>query len=90
MINASELRYINIVYSNMTDECNKSLNALIEVTTDGKLEMNDDERIKRIDRIYDDMTDKYAFTQSFTSQAGELAGQRNHDAIDNEFLKALE
>ena len=38
---------------------------LIAVTTDGNSEMTDDERIKRVDGIYDDMEDKYAFTQSF-------------------------
>jgi len=89
-INANEINYINAVYSNMVTECTKSLNALIAVTTDGTLEMTDDERIKRIDGIYEDMEDKYAFTQSFTSKAGSMADQRNDEANEFGLLKALE
>jgi hypothetical protein len=89
-INAMELSYVNAVYSNLADECSKNLNALIAVTTDGELEMSDDERIRRIDGIYDDMKDKYAFTQHFTSQTGQLAGQRMNESYENKFLKALE
>jgi hypothetical protein len=89
-INQSEINYINAVYSNMTNECTKSLNALIEVTTDGALEMTDDEKIKRIDVIYEDMEDKQAFTQSFTSVAGSLLSQRNDEAGETGLLKSLE
>jgi hypothetical protein len=74
----------------MINECGKNLNALIAVTTDGKLEMTDDERIKRINGIYDDMENKYSFTQSFTTKAGLLADQRIAETDENEFLKILE
>jgi len=89
-ISSGEFSYISSVYSNMINECGKNLNALIEVTTDGKLEMTDDERIKRIDGIYDDMEDKYAFTQSFTNKAGLLADQRTAETDENGILKILE
>ena len=68
MTNA-ELQYVQAVYSNLSDECTKTLNALIEVTTDGNLEMTDDDRIKRIDGINEDMEDKYAFSQNFCDKA---------------------
>jgi|SRR5580693_7000674 hypothetical protein len=86
----SEMQYVETVFTNMVNECTKSLNALIAVTTDGTLEMTDDERIRRIDGIYNDMEDKYAFTQSFTSKAGLLAEQRNDDANEYGLLKVLE
>ena len=66
------MSYINTVYSHISSECTKSLNDLIAVTTDGTLEMTDDERIKRIDGIYDDMKDKYAFTVEFYWQCRVL------------------
>src|ERR1700722_18395100 len=78
-INARELNYVNTVYSNISHECGKSLNALIAVTTDGNFEMSDDQRIRRIDGIYNDMKDKYAFTQHFTNQAGSLIGDRMNE-----------
>ncbi len=89
-INSNEINYINTVYSNILTECTKSMDALIAVTTDGNLEMTDDERIKRIDGIYEDMEDKYAFTQSFCSNASQISVQRNDEADETTLLKSLE
>jgi hypothetical protein len=89
-LTAAELQYVEGVYSNLSDESIKTLNNLIAVLLDGNLEMTDDERIKRIDGIYNDMEDKYAFTQNFTSKASSLADERSDKANDYELLKALE
>jgi hypothetical protein len=85
-----EMQYVETVFTNIVNECTKHLNALIAVTTDGTLEMTDDERIKRIDGIYDDMEDKYAFALSFTSKTGLLIDQRNDEANEFGLLKTLE
>jgi hypothetical protein len=85
-----EIQYVQTVYNNITDECTKSLNALIEVTTDGKLQMTDDERIKRIDGIYDDMNDRYAFTQHFAVKADHMITDRSYISMETEYLKELE
>jgi len=90
MINAREISYINAVYANITDECGKCLNALIAVTTDGNLEMSDNERIKRIDGIYDDMKDKYAFTMDFTSKSSLVIDGRVNETHESDLLKTLE
>ena len=89
-ITTSELSYVESIYSNMTDECSKTLADLIAVTTNGSLEMTDDERIKRIDLIYDDMNDKYAFSSQFTSNAVKLLSERTNDEHDLRILKSLE
>ena len=89
-LTSSDISYINAVYSNMSSECTKNLNALITVLKDGELEMTDDERIKRIDGIWLDMQDKYVFTQSFTSQAGAVNGQRDNELNEIQLLKLLE
>jgi hypothetical protein len=75
-MNPAEMNYLNLVYNNMNNECNKSLDELIDIVTDDTYTMKDDQRIKRIDAIYFDMKDKYAFSQSFTSETLLLAGQR--------------
>jgi hypothetical protein len=86
-INPSEMNYLNIVYNNMNSDCNKSLEELIDIVTDDTYAMKDDQRIKRIDAIYGDMKDKYAFTQSFTSEALLLSAERQNATNDiNESL----
>jgi hypothetical protein len=89
-LTSSEMAYINSVYNYLTNECTKSLADLIAVTTDGKLQMTDDERIKRIDGIYTDTKDKYAFTQKFTGQVSRLSVERAEDKNETELLKSLE
>lgn len=86
-MNALELNYLNMVYSNMTSECSKSLDELIDIVTDDTFAMTDDERIKRIDAIYDDLKDKYAFSQSFSSETLLLSAERQSAISDiNESL----
>jgi hypothetical protein len=89
-LTSSEIQYIQTVYTHITDECSKSLNALIAVTTDGKLQMTDDERIRRIDGIYDDMNDRYAFTQHFTAKAEGVVSDRGYASMESEYVKELE
>jgi hypothetical protein len=89
-LTSAEVGYINSVYNNLSNECTKSLADLIAVMTDGKLQMTDDERIKRIDGIYADTKDKYAFTQKFTSQASQLNEERTEALNETEMLKSLE
>ena len=86
----SEITYISSVYDNISRECTKSLNDLISVTTDGKLEMTDDERVRRIDGIWAGMKDKYAFTQDFTTRVDKLSSERDTEIEENELLKTLE
>ena len=87
---ASELSYLNSVYSRLMDECSHNLDELLAVTSNGVLEMTDDERIKRIDIIYADMKDKWAFAQSFTQDAAILAAERGEETNEINFLKTLE
>lgn len=72
----TELDYCKQVFDNLLNECMKTVEELMLVTTSGKLEMKDDERLKRIDRLYADVQDKYSFTCSFGEDMGILAVQR--------------
>jgi hypothetical protein len=89
-ITGPEIQYVENVYAHLSDECVKTLNDLIAVTSNGKLEMTDDERIKRIDMIYDDMTDKYAFTRQFSSNGNNLIGEKDNEEKDLRLIKALQ
>lgn len=72
----AELDHCKQIFDNLLDECMKTVEELILVTTSGKLEMKDDERLKRIDRLYADVQDKYSFTCSFSEDMDILAVQR--------------
>jgi hypothetical protein len=89
-ITGIELSYVKSVYSHIAAECSKSLGDLIIVTASGSLEMTDDERIKRIDLIYDDMNDKFAFSRQFTSKTSQLVNERESQYKDLRLLKTLE
>lgn len=72
----AELNYCKQVFDTLLDECIKTVEELILVTTSGELEMKDDERLKRIDGLYADVQDKYSFACSFSEDMGLLAVQR--------------
>jgi hypothetical protein len=72
----AELDHCKQVFGNLLDECMKNVEELILVTTSGKLEMKDDERLKRIDGLYADVQDKYSFACAFSEDMGLLAVQR--------------
>lgn len=88
--NNGELEYIRRVFSRLLDDCDQTLDELIAVTTSGKLEMKDDERMGRIDRLYLDMQDKYSFSQSFSNDAKTLAVARAKENTEIQTSRALQ
>ena len=88
--NADELDYFRSVFSRLLDGCEETLDELIAVTTNGKLEMKDDERMARIDKLYLDMQDKYTFSQSFSNDAKTLAAARAKENTDAQTSRALQ
>ncbi len=87
---SSEVGHINKVFNTLLDDCSKSIDELINVTTDGKLEMKDNERMERIDKLYADMQDKLTFSQSFSNDTKLLAASRMKEKNDIETSRALQ
>lgn len=88
-LNAGEISYINGVFERLLDDCIKTIDALITVTTSGELEMKDDERLKRIDALYSDMQDKYSFVKGFSNEAKQLAASRIIEQNDIQTIRAI-
>lgn len=90
--NDSEIRYLTDVFEKLLDECTKTIDELIAITTSNQLEMKDDERLKRIDNLYMDMQGKYTFVEGFSNEAKILAasriGERN-DVQTSRFLNGI-
>ena len=68
LFHGTEVAYIKRVFGRLMNDCDDNLEELITVTTDGELGMKDDERMERIDRLYNAMMDNYSFFQSFNNQ----------------------
>lgn len=81
-----EVRYIQAVYANMLRECNASLGELEVIIIAGETEMIDDERLRRLDRVYLDMLEKYLFTREFADGARSLCMER---AKEKNLVKTL-
>lgn len=84
-----ELDYCKTVFDNLLEECLKSIDELFLVITSGEFEMKDDERIKRINALYADMQNKYAFSSSFSEEMGLLSVQRLGEQIEINRSKIL-
>lgn len=85
----AELDYCNAVFNNLLDDCIKTIDELLTVITPDKLKMKDNERIKRIDMLYADMQDKYAFCSSFADEMGILALHRISEQQDINYSKII-
>ncbi|GGI23339.1 hypothetical protein [Pedobacter mendelii] len=70
--------YVRNVKDKVMEECRNDLEELLLVITSGKVEMTDDERINRLDKLHSAMQDKAAFVQSFQNQTDLLIRQQEH------------
>lgn len=82
-----EIRYITQVNTNMLFYCDASISELLTIIQPGKSEMTDDERIHRIDNIYDEMNDRCAFVRAFGSDAQIISMEREKGAREAELFK---
>lgn len=87
--NTVEINYLYHVFGRLLDDCNSNINELITLTTSGKLEMKDDERLERIDALYNDMQDKYTFIKSFSNETIELAVARVKEKNDVQISRLI-
>lgn len=88
-LTADELGYVQGVFKRLLDDCEIVLDDLVTVVTSGKLEMKDDERTARIDRLFLDMQDKYTFCQNFSGEAKAMAAARVQEKNETITSRAL-
>ena len=88
-IQSQEKEYISKVMSNLLTKCAENLDQLTTLTTNGSVEMKDDERLQRLDELYADMQDKYVFSQYFENSVKTLALARVKNVNDVNTSKLL-
>lgn len=71
---SNDLKYLNAVYSNLKDLTIKDIDELMGIITDGTWQMSDDERMSRIDLLFDQVSEKYTFLRAFSNRVS-LEGQ---------------
>lgn len=84
-----ELTYIKKVYDQLTAASLKNLDALTMVLTAKKLRASDDERLRAIDKLHEEITDQLSFLRHFNGSASVLAAQRENEVSDALMLKEL-
>jgi DNA repair ATPase RecN len=77
-----EINYFEKVYGNLLNESLRNLDELTMVITADKLRMSDDERLKAVDDIYEQMQDKLLFLRNFNTTSNVLALQRAREKND--------
>lgn len=77
-----EINYFEKVYENLLNQSLRNLDELTMVITADKLRMSDDERLKAVDDIYEQMQDKLLFLRNFNTTSNVLALQRSKEKND--------
>lgn len=81
---SAELSYINGVYDRLQKDCLQTLSDLETVTTSGNIEMKDDERIERIDKLYKDSQSQYGFAKSFGNSLSVMSIHKKKEATEQQ------
>jgi len=84
-----ELDYINQVFGQLVRQSDADVDDLTNVMTAGKLRMSDDDRLRAIDRIFNQSSDQLNFLRWFNRKAMLLSLGRSKDLNDTRTLKQL-
>ncbi|TDO96054.1 hypothetical protein EV145_11227 [Flavobacterium sp. 245] len=89
LFHGNELDYIERSFERLLENCNDTLEQLLVITTDSKLELKDDQRIERIDALYKTMLEDYNFCLSFSDEAKLLTLSKTREKRDTEQATAF-
>ena len=87
--NPTELEYIQSVYENLVKESAENANLLIAVTTNGQLQMTDEQRLQQVEKLYKSVKDQYGFLQAFNNALKIQCLQRSKELQNIKDVSAL-
>jgi hypothetical protein len=90
LFHGDEVAYIKRVMERLIKNCDTTLDELTMVLTEGKLEMKDDERLERIDMLYQNMLESYSFCEGFSNQTRMMSVSRSTNSKDVKTSRALQ
>lgn len=83
LFHGNELDHIERSFEKLLQNCGDTLEQLLAVTTDARLELKDDQRIERIDALHETMQEDYNFCISFSNDARLLSVSRTAEKKDS-------
>nr|WP_233621896.1 hypothetical protein [Flavobacterium agrisoli] len=89
LFHGDEIDYITRSFDRLIENCSNTLDELLIITTSDALELKDDERFARIDKLYVTMMDNYIFCQRFSSDAKLLSLSKATDKRDAKTFEDL-
>lgn len=89
LLTVTELQYFDKVSAGLLAKCKTDTDELTDVLTPGKLQLNDAERLDRLDKLYERMKDKHDFAAYFTAKCRKLALSRQQQQKEREQMKRL-
>lgn len=75
-LTAREIRYLENVYEYLLKQSLRNLDELLMIVTASRLRMSDEERLRSIDWIYEDLLDKVSFLKAFNGSTRVLVMER--------------
>jgi hypothetical protein len=88
-LSASNLAYLLSVRAVVLAECSADLQELILVVTPGLVEMAEQERLLRLDKLYLSMQNKAGFTRDFCADVATLSAFRKRESFSIDFLNRI-
>jgi hypothetical protein len=85
----TERGYVASVYANVLSACSDSMTELELVLTTGQAEMQDAERLSRLEAVQETLLELHSFSQDFIAGARALSLQRKKDADDIKLARKL-
>lgn len=89
LFHGNELDYIERSFERLLENCNDTLDQLLVITTDSKLELKDDQRLERIDALHKTMLEDYNFCLSFSNEAKLLSLSKSREKGDAENVEEI-
>ncbi|MGN6419342.1 MAG: hypothetical protein ACTHMC_17720 [Pseudobacter sp.] len=86
---AGHVSYAQGVIDGMNDACTALLRDLDALLAPGNLQLSDDERIKRIDLVFADVTDRYQFIQSWSGEIAKLLNLMKREKQDVRVMEKI-
>jgi hypothetical protein len=85
----AEQGYINQTYTNIISQSGRDIDELTMTLTEDQLRMSDAERMRAIDRTYEDITGQLEFLRQFDASAAVQSMQRKKAAIELNTIQRL-
>jgi hypothetical protein len=85
-----EVDYIKRVFDRLMEDCDRISEELLAILTDNQLVMKDDERMNRIDVLYQRILDNDTFGESFSDQIRLLSLSKAKEKDDVKTSRALQ